>query len=171
MGKWIFGLLVAVVLLGGGLFFVVNEKDAQTKPVKAQQQQSEQEQKEWLTVGADPNNYPDYKSNDELYFAHLNSAIFVDKANVNNGGTSLTNEDYRGILKELKGNLDRIKYNGEEKKDELEKAKKLVNQAIQNDAKKGDEIYNEIHQVLHDLDLYFNKTHFADEKLTEKADN
>jgi hypothetical protein len=168
LGKWISGA-VAVVLLGIGFFVLMSEKD-DAKPVRAQQQ-SEQEQKEWLVVGVDPNNSPEYKSNAELYFAHLNSAIFVDKANVNNGGTSLTNEDYRGILKELKGNLDRIKYNGEEKKDELEKAKELVNQAIQNDAKKGDEIFDEIHEVIHDLDLHFNKTHFVDEKLTEKADN
>ncbi|ATO38771.1 MULTISPECIES: hypothetical protein [Geobacillus] len=168
MGKWISGA-VAVVLLGIGFFVLTSEKD-DAKPVKAQQQ-SEQEQKEWLIVGADPNNDPEYDSNFELYNAHLNSAVFVDKAIANNGGTPLSDEDYKMTLNEIKSSLDKIKYKGEEKKDELEKAKELVNQAIQNDAKKGDEIFDEIHQVIHNLDLHFNKTHFIDEKLTENADN
>lgn len=168
MGKLAFGLLSAVVL-GIGLF-VMSDKDAQSAKPSSNTQQSKWEQKEQLTVGIDPHDHPEYKSNFDLYFAHLNSAVLVGKANVDNGGKTLSNEDYKRILNDIRKNLDNIKYDGE-KKDELEKVKKLVDQAIQNDAKKGDEIYNEIHQVLHDLDLYFNKTHFADEKLTEKADN
>ncbi|MGG2988449.1 hypothetical protein ABEO46_04890 [Geobacillus stearothermophilus] len=168
MGKLAFGSLAAVVLGIG--FFVMGDKDAESAKTLSNAQQPKWEQKEQLTVGVDPHNHPEYKSNFELYFAHLNSAVLVGKANVDNGGETLSDEDYKRILNDIRKNLDNIKYDGE-KKDELNKVKKLVDQAIQNDAKKGDEIYNEIHQVLHDLDLYFNKTHFADEKLTEKADN
>ncbi|MED3733883.1 hypothetical protein [Geobacillus stearothermophilus] len=160
MGKWIFGLLAAVVLGIG--FFVMSDKDAQSAKPASNTQQSKLEQKEQLTVGVDPHNHPEYKSNFELYFAHLNSAVLVGKANVDNGGKTLSNEDYKRILNDIRKNLGNIKYDGE-KKNELNRVKKLVNQAIQNNAIKGDEIFYEIHQTIHELDKHFNTTYFVDE--------
>lgn len=158
----VFGLLL-IVVLGSG-FFVLSKtpaKNTESEP----KNQMESIQPEVLQRGVDPNTYPKYESNFNLYFAHLNSAIFVDKSKVNNGGKSLNDEDYKSILNEIKKNLSEIKYddNGE-KKPELDKAIKLVNLAIQNNAKKGDQIFEEIHQTIHDLDVYFNTTHFVDDK-------
>ncbi|MEB3752469.1 hypothetical protein MKY25_01760 [Geobacillus sp. FSL W8-0032] len=160
MGKWILGLLAAIVLGIG--FFAMSDKDAQSTKPASNTQQSKLEQKEQLTVGVDPHNHPEYKSNFELYFAHLNSAVLVDKAKVDNGGKTLSNEDYKRILNDIRKNLGNIKYDGE-KIDELNRVKKLVNQAIQNNAIKGDEIFYEIHQTIHELDKHFNTTYFVDE--------
>lgn len=157
----VFGLLL-IVVLGSG-FFVLNKtpaKNTESQP----KNQMEAIKPEVLQRGVDPNTYPKYESNFNLYFAHLNASVFVDKSKVNNGGKPLSAEDYKSILNEMKKNLSEIKYdNNGEKKAELDKAIKLVNQAIQSKAKKGDPIFNEIHQTIHDLDVYFNTTHFVDE--------
>lgn len=160
MGKLAFGSLAAVVLGIG--FFVMGDKDAESAKTLSNAQQPKWEQKEQLTVGVDPHNHPEYKSNFELYFAHLNSAVLVGKANVDNGGETLSDEDYKRILNDIKKNLDNIKYNGE-KKDELNKVKKLVDQAIQNNTIKSDDVFQEIHQIIHELDKRFNATYFVDE--------
>jgi len=96
-----------------------------------------------------------YPTNDNLRLAHIHIAVITYKTTFNNGGNPLNQESFQNALNGTKEKLTAIQYDGE-KKDELQKAIDLTNQAIDQNAGKGDPILDDIHQNVHDLLEYFD---------------
>ncbi|MCC2248891.1 hypothetical protein JUJ52_02825 [Virgibacillus sp. AGTR] len=123
---------------------------------------SSDEAEEYLTVGGKANP-AEYSSNFHLYMAHLASAGLTNNTSVDNKGEPLGKEEVKSILESINESLSKIKYEGE-KEEQLQEVIKLTNQAIKEDVIIGNKKLNDIHNILHELDNYFNENPFQDTK-------
>jgi hypothetical protein len=126
------------------------EEEAEDNPEQNDQPGSEPT----LTVGGndDPVQYP---SNSKLFMAHLIIASITHNTTFDNGGEPFTQEQLKDSLNQVKLNLSEIKYDGE-KKNKLQRAIVLTDQAIEENVGKGDPILDDIHQIVHELLEHFN---------------
>ncbi|GAB3807747.1 hypothetical protein [Virgibacillus kimchii] len=153
-----FVLLLAVTVI---LVFVVSNDttnaDRESEPVPKEDIETNRmdndERPDLAARGKDgPIRYP---TNDNLRLAHTEIAVITYNASFNNGGKPINQDLFQDHLYGVKGLLTAIQYDGE-KKDELQKAIDLTNQAIEQNAGKGDPILDDIHQIVHDLLEYFD---------------
>ncbi|MGJ9458503.1 hypothetical protein [Oceanobacillus sp. CF4.6] len=96
-----------------------------------------------------------YTSNFKLDKAHSLSSILAEKASVKNNGEPLAADQVRSYLEDIRFDLMDIEYSGE-KEEELQKAIDLTSKAFMDEAKLGDPILDDIHTIIHELNIYFN---------------
>lgn len=114
-----------------------------------------------LTIGGNSN--PDnYLSNSYLYAAHIGSAAITHNTTFNNDGKPLGESDIKSLLEGIKSDLERIEYN-EEREENIQKALHLTNKALEKNVELDDEIFKEIHSIIHDLDFKYNKNTSLDD--------
>lgn len=108
--------------------------------------------------------YYDYSDpNYNLFAAHLKAAVITQNSIYMAGGIH-GEVDHRTFIEYLESIilfLDNIKP-GEDKLLEFKKAKQIAEQALEQEVSRWDPILDELHEVLHELDEYYNVKPFID---------
>src|SRR5690625_430453 len=138
-------LAVTVILVAFAVSNDTSNADRESEPVPEEDAGNDRmdndERPDLAVRGKDsPIRYP---TNDNLRLAHNEIAVITNNASFNNGGKPINQDLLQDHLYGVKGLLTAIQYDGE-KKDELQKAIDLANQAIDQNAGKGDPILDDI---------------------------
>ncbi|WP_067730777.1 hypothetical protein [Oceanobacillus damuensis] len=141
-------------------------KDGDLKPEKVRPDSTKGPSEFELTVGgfSDPSFY---QSNYLLRAAHTGASIITLNINFNNGGLAVDKESIQETLEHIEERLTLItEYSsGHKKADDIQRAIDLTNQALADGADLGDPILDEIHEIIHELDEYFNVDRLEEEKV------
>ena len=92
----------------------------------------------------------DNSSNAHLHLAHTSSAVVTGNATFDNGGEPLNEEQFIGLVKNIQHHLSCVKAD-DYKSEEIDKIKQLVDIAVDEEVKKGDQKLEKIHNSLHDI--------------------
>ncbi|WP_096271856.1 hypothetical protein [Paucisalibacillus globulus] len=106
--------------------------------------------------------------NYSLYMAHLDSAVMTGNYFYHSAfeGPPNTIEEIQLYLESILEHLNMIVYE-EESEERIKEVIELTNHAIERKANLDDPIYDEIHDILHQLDEYYNMNPFIDDITTE----
>ncbi|WP_339195874.1 polyphosphate kinase [Solibacillus sp. FSL R5-0449] len=108
--------------------------------------------------------YYDYSDpNYNLFAAHLKAAVITQNSIYMAGGIhgEVDHPTFIEYLESIILFLDNIKP-GEDKLLEFKKAKQIAEQALEQEVSRWDPILDELHEVLHELDEYYNVNPFID---------